>query len=181
MSIQSFRDALNQAMFEEMRRDDTVIVLGEDVSGGAGGTSGQRDAAGGIFGVTKGLIHEFGEDRVIDTPISEEGYTGVAIGAAFQGLKPIVEFQFIDFIACAFNPLTNFAATSYFRWKANVPMVVAINKMDREEADPDRVKQELANHEVIPESGLDATLTLAPPCRFCAHAAICGRAFGGEA
>ena len=87
MPQKSFRDAINEALFLEMRRDPRVIVLGEDVSGGAGGTSGQRDAAGGIFGVTKGLIGEFGAERVIDTPISESAIVGAGAGAALAGLR----------------------------------------------------------------------------------------------
>src|SRR4051794_27536451 len=89
MALKTMRDALNDALHLEMARDPRVIVLGEDVSGGAGGTSGQRDAAGGIFGVTKGLIHAFGADRVIDTPISESCIIGAANGAALTGLRPI--------------------------------------------------------------------------------------------
>ena len=82
MPQKSFRDALNDALHLEMARDPTVIVLGEDVSGGAGGTSGEREASGGIFGVTKGLLPKFGENRVIDTPISESAIIGAAGGAA---------------------------------------------------------------------------------------------------
>src|ERR1700689_4612950 len=76
----TMRDALNQALHQEMARDERVIVLGEDVSGGAGGTSGEREASGGIFGVTKGLLPKFGEGRVLDTPISESAIVGAAGG-----------------------------------------------------------------------------------------------------
>jgi 2-oxoisovalerate dehydrogenase E1 component beta subunit len=79
---------------------------------------------GGAFKLTQGFLENFGPERVIDTPISEEGYTGVAIGAAYMGLRPIVEFQFIDFIANAFNMVTNFAAKSRYRWGAGVPIVL---------------------------------------------------------
>ena len=72
------RDAINQALHQEMERDERIIVLGEDVSGGAGGSAGTREAAGGIFGVTKGLLPRFGADRVIDTPISEYAIIGAA-------------------------------------------------------------------------------------------------------
>lgn len=113
MSEVTYLEAIRQAMWDEMERDDRVILLGEDIG-----------LYGGAFKVTAGFLEKFGKDRVIDTPISEEGYTGVAIGAAFQGLRPIVEFQFIDFIANAFNMITNFAAKSRYRWGASVPMVL---------------------------------------------------------
>ncbi len=113
MTEVSYLEAIRQAMWEEMERDPRVILLGEDVG-----------LYGGAFKVTAGFLEKFGKDRIIDTPISEEGYTGVAIGAAFNGLRPIVEFQFIDFIANAFNMITNFAAKSRYRWGAGVPMVM---------------------------------------------------------
>ncbi len=109
----TYLEAIRQAMWEEMEHDPSVILLGEDVG-----------LYGGAFKVTAGFLEKFGRDRVIDTPISEEGYTGVAIGAAFNGLRPIVEFQFIDFIANAFNMITNFAAKSRYRWGAGVPIVM---------------------------------------------------------
>jgi len=113
MTEVTYLEAIRQAMWEEMERDPRVILLGEDVG-----------LYGGAFKVTAGFLEKFGKDRVIDTPISEEGYTGVAIGAAFNGLRPIVEFQFIDFIANAFNMITNFAAKSRYRWGAGVPIVM---------------------------------------------------------
>ncbi len=109
----TYLEAIRQAMWEEMERDERVLILGEDIG-----------VYGGAFKVTKGFLEKFGGDRVIDTPISEEGYTGVAIGAAYMGLRPIVEFQFIDFIANAFNMITNFAAKSRYRWGAGVPIVL---------------------------------------------------------
>jgi 2-oxoisovalerate dehydrogenase E1 component beta subunit len=109
----TYLDAIRQAMWEEMERDPHVILMGEDVG-----------LYGGAFKATAGFLEKFGKDRVIDTPISEEGYTGVAIGAAFNGLRPIVEYQFIDFIANAFNMITNFAAKSRYRWGAPVPIVL---------------------------------------------------------
>ena len=109
----TYLEAIRQAMWEEMERDERVFILGEDIG-----------VYGGAFKVTKGFLEKFGGDRVIDTPISEEGYTGVAIGAAYMGLRPIVEFQFIDFIANAFNMITNFAAKSRYRWGAGVPIVL---------------------------------------------------------
>jgi 2-oxoisovalerate dehydrogenase E1 component beta subunit len=113
MSEITYLEAIRQAMWEEMERDPRVILLGEDIG-----------LYGGAFKVTAGFLEKFGKERVIDTPISEEGYTGVAIGAAFNGLRPIVEFQFIDFIANAFNMITNFAAKSRYRWGASVPIVM---------------------------------------------------------
>jgi 2-oxoisovalerate dehydrogenase E1 component beta subunit len=109
----TYLEAIREAMWEEMERDPNVFLLGEDIG-----------AYGGAFKLTKGFVDRFGEDRVIDTPISEEGYTGVAIGAAYMGLRPIVEFQFMDFIASAFNMITNFAAKSRYRWGAGVPIVL---------------------------------------------------------
>jgi 2-oxoisovalerate dehydrogenase E1 component beta subunit len=113
MSEVTYLEAIRQAMWDEMERDENVILMGEDIG-----------IYGGAFKVTAGFLEKFGKDRVIDTPISEEGFTGVAIGAAFNGLKPIVEFQFIDFIANAFNMITNFAAKSRYRWGAGVPIVL---------------------------------------------------------
>jgi 2-oxoisovalerate dehydrogenase E1 component beta subunit len=95
-----------------MERDPTVFVIGEDVG-----------AYGGAFKVTEGLLEEFGAERVIDTPISEAAIVGAACGAALMGLKPVAEFQFIDFISCGFDMLTNYAAKCRYRWGASVPAV----------------------------------------------------------
>ena len=103
----SMRDAINQALHQEMERDPRVIVLGEDVSGGAGGTSGEREAAGGIFGVTKGLLPRFGDQRVIDTPISESAIVGAAAGAALAGLRPVAEIMFADFVGVCLDQIYN--------------------------------------------------------------------------
>ncbi len=126
MSLKSMRDAINDALFIEMRRDPRVIVLGEDVSGGAGGTSGERDAAGGIFGVTKGLIHEFGEQRVIDTPISESAIAGAAAGAALAGLRPVAEIMFADFFGVCLDQVFNQAAKFRYMFggKSRCPVVI---------------------------------------------------------
>ena len=113
MAETTYLEAIRQAMWEEMERDPRVVILGEDIG-----------AYGGAFKVTEGFLEKFGRGRVIDTPISEEGYTGVAIGAAYMGLRPIVEFQFIDFIANAFNMITNFAAKSRYRSGLGVPLVM---------------------------------------------------------
>ena len=109
MPQKSIRQALNEALAQEMRRDPTVVVIGEDVAGGAG-TEGQRDAYGGVLGVTKGLIAEFGEARVIDTPITESAIMGAAAGAAVTGLRPVAELMFSDFFGVCFDQIFNQAA-----------------------------------------------------------------------
>jgi pyruvate/2-oxoglutarate/acetoin dehydrogenase E1 component len=113
MPVITYLEAIRQALFEEMARDERVFVLGEDVG-----------AYGGAFKVTDGLQDRFGEARVIDTPISETAIVGSAIGASYMGMRPVAEVQFIDFIACCFDMLTNFAATSRYRNGAGVPIVV---------------------------------------------------------
>jgi pyruvate dehydrogenase E1 component beta subunit len=122
----SMRDAINQALHQEMARDPRVIVLGEDVSGGAGGTSGEREASGGIFGVTKGLLPAFGPGRVIDTPISESAIVGAAAGAALAGLRPVAELMFADFVGVCmdqiYNQITKFRYM--FGGKTTCPVVI---------------------------------------------------------
>jgi 2-oxoisovalerate dehydrogenase E1 component beta subunit len=113
MPVITYLDAINLALREEMARDERVFVMGEDVG-----------PYGGAFKVTDGLIDAFGEKRVIDTPISEIAIVGSAIGASYMGMRPVCEIQFIDFIACAFDMLTNFAATSRYRNGAGAPIVV---------------------------------------------------------
>ncbi|MYE34019.1 MAG: hypothetical protein F4X23_04090, partial [Gemmatimonadales bacterium] len=103
-AVATYLEAIRQAIREEMRADADVFVMGEDIG-----------AYGGAFKITEGLLEEFGEDRVIDTPISEAGIVGAAIGAAQMGLKPVCEMQFIDFIAPAFNVIVNFAAKVRYR------------------------------------------------------------------
>jgi len=129
MPQKSFRDAINEALFLEMRRDPRVIVLGEDVSGGAGGTSGERDAAGGIFGVTKGLITEFGAGRVIDTPISESAIVGAGAGAALAGLRPVAEIMFADFVGVCLDQIYNQAAKFRYMFggKTGCPLVIRMS------------------------------------------------------
>jgi len=105
-------EAIRQGIWEEMERDATVFVIGEDVG-----------AYGGAFKVTDGLIDEFGEERVVDTPISEGAIVGAACGAALMGMKPVAEFQFIDFISCGFDLLTNYAAKCRYRWGAGIQAV----------------------------------------------------------
>jgi len=109
----TYLEAIRQGIREEMAVDENVFILGEDVG-----------AYGGAFKVTRGLLDEFGENRVLDTPISEAAIVGAAIGAAMMGMRPIAEMQFIDFIACAFNMITNFAAKSRYRTGIGVPMVI---------------------------------------------------------
>jgi 2-oxoisovalerate dehydrogenase E1 component beta subunit len=111
----SYLDAIREALAEEMRRDGKVFVLGEDVG-----------AYGGAFGVTQGLHEEFGETRVVDTPISESAIVGISIGAALRGYRPVAEMQFADFISCAFDQIVNQAATLRYRYggRASVPIVI---------------------------------------------------------
>jgi 2-oxoisovalerate dehydrogenase E1 component beta subunit len=113
MSEVTYLEAIRQALFEEMERDPNVFVLGEDIG-----------AYGGAFKVTDGLMAKFGEQRVIDTPISEAAIVGAAAGAAHMGMRPVVEMQFIDFISCAYDMLTNYVATSRYRAMLPCPMVV---------------------------------------------------------
>jgi 2-oxoisovalerate dehydrogenase E1 component beta subunit len=109
----TYLEAIRQGIWEEMERNENVFILGEDVG-----------VYGGAFKVTEGMIERFGEDRVIDTPISEAAIVGAAIGAALMGMRPIAEMQFADFIACAFDQITNFAAKCRYRWGAGVPLVI---------------------------------------------------------
>jgi len=109
----TYLEAIRQGIWEEMERDSSVFVLGEDVG-----------IYGGAFKLTEGMLERFGEDRVVDTPISESAIVGAAIGAALMGMRPIAEMQFADFISCAFDQITNFAAKCRYRWGAGVPMVI---------------------------------------------------------
>src|SRR5262245_21213476 len=113
MAVITYLEAIRKALDEEMARDDRVFLMGEDIG-----------AYGGAFKVTEGLLERFGESRVIDTPISETAIVGSAIGASYMGMRPVAELQFIDFIGCCFDILTNFAATSRYRNGAGVPIVV---------------------------------------------------------
>jgi 2-oxoisovalerate dehydrogenase E1 component beta subunit len=113
MATITMLEGIRQAIFEEMDRDPAVVALGEDIG-----------VYGGAFKVTEGLLARFGPERVIDAPISETAIVGAACGMSYLGLRPIVEMQFIDFIACCFNQVTNFVAKSHYRWGAPVPMVL---------------------------------------------------------
>jgi len=106
-------EAIREALFEEFDRDPAVVALGEDIG-----------VFGGAFKATEGLLAKFGPERVIDAPISETAIVGAACGMSYLGLRPVVEMQFIDFIACCFNQVTNFVAKSHYRWGAPVPMVI---------------------------------------------------------
>lgn len=111
----TFVEAITEGLREELQRDEDVFLLGQDIG-----------AYGGAFGVTKGLVDEFGAKRVWDTPLSETAIIGNAIGAAMYGLRPVAEMQFADFVACGFNQLVNNAAKMHYRWGPNVPMVVRL-------------------------------------------------------
>ncbi len=119
--------AINEALHIAMETDPDVIVMGEDVAGGGGRQDqGIEEAWGGIMGATRGLIQKFGPERVRDTPISEMGFVGAAVGAAATGLRPVVELMFIDFIGVALDPLLNQAAKLRYMFggKARVPLTV---------------------------------------------------------
>jgi len=109
----SYLEAISQALDEEMTRDDRVFLMGEDIG-----------TYGGAFKITEGFLKKYGAWRVLDTPLSESGFVGAAIGAAIMGLRPVVEMQFADFISCAFDQITEVAAKNHYRWGAAVPMVI---------------------------------------------------------
>jgi 2-oxoisovalerate dehydrogenase E1 component beta subunit len=113
MAETSYLEAIRRGLFEEMARDPRVFLIGEDIG-----------RFGGAFKVTKGLFEEFGPNRVIDTPISEEAIVGAAIGAGYNGMIPVCEMQFMDFVSSAFNLITNFAAKSRYRWGGGVPITI---------------------------------------------------------
>lgn len=109
----TYLEGIRQALFDEMERDPNVFCMGEDIG-----------AFGGAFKVTEGLAAKFGDARVIDSPISEIGIVGAAAGAAHMGMRPVVEMQFIDFVANAYDILTNYVATARYRAFLPCPMVV---------------------------------------------------------
>lgn len=113
MPLLTYLEAIRQGIWEEMERDPSVFLLGEDIG-----------AYGGAFKVTAGMMEKFGEDRVIDTPISESAIVGAAVGAALMGKRPVVEMQFMDFISCGFDQIVNMAAKIHYRWGAAVPIVI---------------------------------------------------------
>ena len=113
MPVLTYLEAISEAMREEMRRDERVFIMGEDVA-----------EYGGAFKVTKGFLQEFGAERVINMPIAESGMVGAAVGAAAMGQRPIVEMQFIDFIACGFDQIVNMAAKFHYRLGIPLPLVI---------------------------------------------------------
>ena len=125
MSKKSFRQALNEAMRQEMERDPMVIALGEDIAGGMG-AKGAQDAWGDVLGASKGLLPEFGRDRIFDTPISESAFIGAAAGAAVTGMRPIAQVMFVDFFGvCGDQIINQMAKFRYmFGGKATTPVVI---------------------------------------------------------
>src|SRR5260370_15310876 len=113
MAPVTYLEGIRQGIWEEMERDPNVFCIGEDIG-----------VYGGAFKVTEGLIDRFGAERVIDTPIAESAIVGAAYGASLTGLRPVAEFQFIDFISCAFNQITNVLAKSHYLWVAPAPVVL---------------------------------------------------------
>lgn len=115
MRLITYGQALSEAMHEEMVRDESVFVIGEDMG-----------VMGSVFGLTKGFMDEFGANRVIDTPISESGFTGMSVGAALRGLRPVVEIMYIDFFSVCYDPIINQAAKMRYMTggQVNVPIVI---------------------------------------------------------
>lgn len=125
MPKKTYLQAINEAMRSEMRRDERVIVIGEDVAGGQG-SSGEVGGVGSVFGQMQGLYKEFGAERVIDTPISESAIMGAAAGAALTGLRPVAELMFVDFVGVCFDQIYNQAAKFRYMFggHATTPMVI---------------------------------------------------------
>lgn len=113
MAMTTYVEAIREGIWEEMERDESVLVMGEDVA-----------LYGGAFKITKGMLERFGERRVIDTPLSESAIVGAGTGAAINGLRPVLEMQFADFMACGFDQITNFAAKCRYRWGQAIPLVI---------------------------------------------------------
>src|ERR671925_225007 len=113
MPTLTYLEAIRQGIWEEMEHDPSVFCLGEDIG-----------IYGGAFKVTDGFIDHFGPQRVIDTPIAESAIVGAAFGASLTGMRPIAEFQFMDFIGCAFNQIVNMVAKAHYRWGAPAPLVI---------------------------------------------------------
>ncbi|MFQ5611294.1 MAG: alpha-ketoacid dehydrogenase subunit beta [Anaerolineae bacterium] len=123
----SYREAINEALQVEMGRDPTVILMGEDVTGAPHSEDpAHLDAWGGVLGVTKGLVHEHGRERVRDTPITESAFIGAGVGAAATGLRPVVELMFIGFMGVCLDQIVNQAAKMRYMFggKASIPLVV---------------------------------------------------------
>jgi 2-oxoisovalerate dehydrogenase E1 component beta subunit len=109
----TYLEAIRQGIWEEMERDPSVFCIGEDIG-----------VYGGAFKVTEGFVDRFGPERIIDTPIAESAIVGAAFGASLTGMRPVAEFQFMDFIGCAFNQIVNMVAKAHFRWGAPAPLVI---------------------------------------------------------
>ncbi|MBB6521020.1 alpha-ketoacid dehydrogenase subunit beta [Pseudoteredinibacter isoporae] len=126
MAEKSFRQAISEGLRAEMQRDDRVFLIGTDISGGAGCPGQDVDAAGGVLGITKGFASDFGVDRVIDTPIAEMGYMGIAAGAAATGMRPVAELMFNDFVGSCFDVLLNQVPKFHYMFggKAVTPLTV---------------------------------------------------------
>lgn len=123
----TYSEAINDAIWLAMRKDENVILIGEDVAGGAEVDHLQDEGAwGGVFGVTKGIVEEFGRTRVLDTPIAEAGYMGAAVSAAATGLRPVSELMFNDFIGSCLDEVMNQAAKFHYMFggKAKVPLTI---------------------------------------------------------
>ncbi len=110
----TYLQAITEALDQEMARDTNVFILGEDVGG----------EFGGAFNVTQGLAAKYGDRRVMNTPMSELGFTGMATGMAMMGLRPVIEVQFADFITTAFDAIVQYAATTHYIWQAAVPWTI---------------------------------------------------------
>ncbi len=113
MADTTYVEAIREGIWEEMERDPSVFVMGEDIA-----------EYGGAFKVTKGMLDHFGALRVVDTPLSESAIVGAGTGAAINGLRPVLEMQFADFMACGFDQIANFAAKCRYRWGQQIPMVI---------------------------------------------------------
>ena len=125
MPKKSYRQAINEALRQEMERDPRIVLIGEDIAGGLG-APGDDDAWGGPLGVTKGFIRQFGNGRVLDTPISESAFVGAAAGAAATGMRPVAELMFVDFMGVCFDQIFNQAAKFRYMFggKATTPLVI---------------------------------------------------------
>jgi acetoin:2,6-dichlorophenolindophenol oxidoreductase subunit beta len=183
----SFKQAISEALDLEMRRDPNVILLGEDIVGGAG-SPGERDAWGGVLGVTKGLYAKYG-DRLLDTPLSESAYIGAAIGAACCGLRPVAELMFLDFMGVCFDQIFNQAAKFKYMFggKAQTPIVIRamVGAGFRAAAQHSQMLTPIFTHipglkVVCPSNGYDAKGLLIQsirdndPVMFCEHKALYG-------
>jgi len=113
MAQLTYLEAIRQGILEEMERDPSVFCIGEDIG-----------IYGGAFKVTEGFIDRFGPERVIDTPIAESAIVGAAFGASLTGMRPVAEFQFMDFISCAMNQISNMVAKTHYLWGAPAPLVL---------------------------------------------------------